>query len=90
MGNTSLFAPESSITKAYERLSFRGLGYFVIHAGGRCYRRRSADSTLLACSLDEVERRIAMPGADKMAFAAEPDAGKIAARFAQRSPPRHE
>src|ERR1700730_1957856 len=78
IGNTSLFAIESNITKAYERLSFRGLGSFVIHVGGRSYARSSADGTLLACSFDEVERRIEMHGTHNVSFAAKPDAGKIA------------
>jgi hypothetical protein len=81
IGNTSLFAIESSITEAYERLSFRALGFFVIHVGGRRYGRRSVDSTMLACSFDEVERRIAMRGTHNVPFAAEPDAGKIANAF---------
>jgi hypothetical protein len=81
IGNTSLFAIESSVTKAYERLSFRGLGFFLIHIGGRSYGERSADSTMLACSFDEVERRIAMRGSHNVSFATEPDAGKIADAF---------
>jgi hypothetical protein len=81
IGDTTIFAIESSITKAYERLSFRGLGFFVIHVGGRSYGRRFADSTLLACSFDEVETRIAMRGAHDVAFGAETDAGKIADAF---------
>ena len=81
IGNTSRFAIESSVTKAYERLSFRGLGFLVIHVGGVSYGRPSADSTMLACSFDEVERRIARRGTHSVPFAAEPDAGKIADSF---------
>lgn len=81
IGDTSVFAIESGITKAYERLGFRALGYFIIHIGGRSYGKRSADGTLLACSFDEVERRIAMRGTQNVSFAAEPDAGKIAEAF---------
>lgn len=81
IGNTSEFAIESQITQAYERLSFRALGFFVIYVGGRCYGRRSADSTMLACSYDEVERRIANRGAHIAPFASNPDAGKIARAF---------
>jgi hypothetical protein len=80
VGNPSLFAIESSITHAYERLSFRALGSFVIHVGGRSYGRRSTDSTMLACSYDEVERRIAMRGSHTAAFASEKGA-EIAAAF---------
>ncbi len=81
IGNTSLFAIESSVTKAYERLSFRALGFFVVHVGGRSYGRRSADSTMLASSFDEVERRIARRGTHNVSFAVEPDAGRIADAF---------
>lgn len=81
IGNTSLFVIESSITKAYERLSFRGLGFFIIHVGSHAYGVRSADSTLLACSFDEVERRIARRGNHSVSFATEPDAAKMADSF---------
>lgn len=80
-GDPSVFAIESSITRAYERLSFRGLGFFVIHVSGRCYGRRAADSTLLACSYDAVERRIALRGSHITSFANEPDPVKIAGAF---------
>lgn len=78
VGNPSVFAIESGITRAYERLSFRALGFFVIYVGGRCYGRRSPDSTMLASSYDEVERRIARRGSHTAPFASEPDAGQIA------------
>jgi hypothetical protein len=81
IGNASVFSIESGITRAYERLSFRALGFFVIHVGGRCYGKRAPDSTMLACSYDEVERRIAMRGSHAAPFATEPDAGKIADAF---------
>lgn len=81
VGDPSVFAVESSITEAYERLSFRALGFFVIHISGLCYGRRTADSTMLACSFDEVKGRIAMRGGHTVPFAAEPDAGRIAEAF---------
>jgi len=77
-GKPSVLGIESSITRAYQRLSFRALGFFVIYVCGRCYGRRSSDSTMLACSYDEVERRIAMRGTHTVPFANESDAGKIA------------
>jgi hypothetical protein len=81
IGNPSVLAIESSITKAYERLSFRGLGFFVIHVGGLSYGRRAPDSTMLACSYEEVERRVAMRGSHSVPFALEADATKIATAF---------
>jgi hypothetical protein len=81
IGNPSIIGIESSITRAYERLSFRALGFFVIHVGGRCYGVKSPDATLLANSFDEVERRVAMRGSHAVPFATEADAGKIADSF---------
>ena len=81
IGNPSIIGIESSITRAYERLSFRALGSFVIHVGGRCYGVKSPDATLLANSFDEVERRVAMRGSHTVPFATEADAGIIADSF---------
>jgi hypothetical protein len=81
IGNPSVLAIKSSITRAYQRLSFRALGFFVIYVGGRCYGRRSPDSTMLACSFDEVKRRISLRGSHTTPFASEPDAGKVADAF---------
>jgi Immunity protein 42 len=80
IGNPSVFAIESSIVQAYERLSSRALGFFVVYVGGRCYGRRSPDATMLACSHNEVERRIAQRGSHTASFASE-EAGKIADAF---------
>ena len=81
IGDPSILAIESSIAEAYEQLSLRALGFFAIHVGGLCYGRRSADSTMLANSFDEVGSRIAMRGAHKMPLASEADAGRIADAF---------
>lgn len=81
IGDTSVLAIESSISQAYEQLSFRALGFFAIYVSGFCYGRRSADSTMRACSFDEVESRIAMRGSHVVPFTAETDAGKIASAF---------
>ncbi|MGC2473729.1 MAG: Imm42 family immunity protein [Candidatus Sulfotelmatobacter sp.] len=80
IGDPSILAIESEITHAYERRSFLALGFFAIHVSGRSYGRRSSDSSMLACSHDEVERRIAARGAHTAAFA-ESDAAKIADSF---------
>lgn len=78
IGNPDTFAVESSITHAYARPSLLGLGFFVIYAGGLCYGNRSPKSTMLACSYDEVGRRIAGRGSHSVPFGDDPDAGKIA------------
>lgn len=69
VGDKSIFAIESEIDRAFERLSWRGLGYFVIHVGGRIYGIKSPGQTMLACSLDEVERRILKRGTHEAPFA---------------------
>jgi hypothetical protein len=81
VGNPGVFAIESAITNAYERLSFRALGFFVIHVGGRRYGVHKPDATMLACSFDAVERRLSRRGMHTAPFAAEPDAGRIADAF---------
>jgi hypothetical protein len=81
VGNLSFFAIESNITLAYERLSFRALGFFVVHLGGKSYGKPSPDSTMLARSYDEVERRIAMRGSHTATFASERGAEEIAVAF---------
>ncbi|MGA9793666.1 MAG: Imm42 family immunity protein [Terriglobales bacterium] len=81
IGDPSVFAIESSITRAYERLSLRGLGFFVIYVNGRCYGKREPDNTMLACSHDVVEKCIAMRGSHAVPFATQSDAGKIADAF---------
>ena len=78
VGDPTIFAIESIITEAYERLSFLALGLFVIHVGGRCYGVYKPDATMLACSFGEVEERIAHRGRHTAPFADELDAGKIA------------
>lgn len=78
IGDPSEFAIESGISIAYEELVARALGYFVIHIGGRCYGVREPDATWMACSFDEVKRRLDERGAHTAPFSTEPDAGKIA------------
>jgi hypothetical protein len=81
VGNPSVFAIESTITRAYERLSLRALGFFAVHVSGHCYGGRSPGSTMLACSYDEVESRIAERGSHTAPFASEAAPGKIADAF---------
>ena len=78
VGNPLVFAIESEFTKAYERLSFRALGFFALHVGSRCYGVRAPETTMLACSFDAVNRRIEARGRHQASFAAVPDGGKLA------------
>lgn len=78
VGDASLFALESCISKAYARLSLRALGFFAIHIQGKRYGVSKPDATLLACSFDEIVRRIASRGMHTAPFATEPSAGRIA------------
>lgn len=78
IGNSSIFAIESEVAVPLQRLSERGLGYFVLYVDGRCYGNRRADATLLACSLDAVDRRISRRGLHKIEFLAAATAFDIA------------
>ncbi len=77
VGEPSIAAIESSITRAYERLSLRALGYFVIYVKGSRYGVCSPHASMLANSFDEVERRIADRG-KHTSFIAESGADQIA------------
>jgi hypothetical protein len=83
VGNPSRFAIESEFSVAYSRPSHRALGFFVIYLEGTAYGVRSDTATLLACSFDEVEKRLRQRGTHIAPFAAEPDAGAIADAVAQ-------
>jgi hypothetical protein len=78
VGNPRIFAIQSEITHAYERLSLRALGFFVIHVMDRCYGVNSPEATMLANSFDTVSRRIVARGLHTASFALGSEAGKIA------------
>ena len=81
IGNPAIFAIESEISRTYERLSFRALGFFVLHVGGQRYGEYEPEATLLANSFDEVQERIVFRGKHTAPFATEPDGGAIADAF---------
>jgi Immunity protein 42 len=81
IGNPAVFAIESEITRAYESLGLRALGFFVLHIGGRRYGVHEPDATMLANSFDEVQERIASRDKHTAPFASEPDGGTIADAF---------
>lgn len=78
VGDPSVFAIESGISHAYERASFRALGFFVIHLGGIVYGVKAPDATLLACSFDQVGKRIVSRGEHEAFFSCHDDSGEIA------------
>src|SRR5258708_4850782 len=78
IGDKDRFALESCITQAYIHPGSRALGFFVIHVAGRSFGVRAPDATLLACSFDKVEDRIARRGTHVTPFATHPQAGVIA------------
>jgi hypothetical protein len=80
IGSPSVFAIESEITQAYDRLSQRALGFFVLHVGGRRFGVCKPDATMLGCSFDTVQRRIGERGRHTAPFGDE-DGGKIADAF---------
>lgn len=77
VGDKSRFAIESYVTEYFERLSQRALGYFVIYIGGKVYGNRSAGATLLACSFDAVNRRLARRGTHIVSFGMEESVEKL-------------
>lgn len=81
IGSPEIFAIESGITEAYERLSLRALGYFVIYVAGRSYGVKELDASMLACSFDEVGRRLAERGSHAPIFPIDADPGEIAHAF---------
>jgi hypothetical protein len=81
VGDPTVFAIESNITQSYSNLGQRALGYFVIHLAGSEYGVRSPDATLLACSFDAVQRRIARQGTHCILFDLEVDSVKIVEAF---------
>jgi hypothetical protein len=69
VGDPSVFAIESEIARAFERPSWRALGFFVIHVAGQRYGVKSPGQSMLACSVDEVEARITSRGTHQAPFA---------------------
>lgn len=78
VGDPDQFAIECDILSASKKASIRAIGLFNIHICGYRYGSTAIDSTALACSFDEVERRISHRGSHTAPFSAEPDAGLIA------------
>ncbi|MFN9300615.1 MAG: Imm42 family immunity protein [Acidobacteriota bacterium] len=70
-GNPETFAIESHITRAYEELGLRALGFFTVMIKGRRFGVHEEDATMMANSYDEVCRRIANRGQHTAPFGAD-------------------
>jgi hypothetical protein len=81
IGATNVFAIESGITRAYEDLGLRALGFFALHIAGERYGVHAPDASLLACSLGEVEDTLARRGSHSATFAIAVDGGRVADAF---------
>lgn len=62
VGDESKFSIEYGVSKFYKNLSQRALGYFNISINGVRFGVHSPNATLLACSLDAIERRLMRKG----------------------------
>jgi hypothetical protein len=78
IGNPAQFAVEYSITEAYEILSQRALGYFVIHVFGTTYGIKTLNAALLGSAFYELKEIIERRGTHVAPFSSEPDATDIA------------
>jgi hypothetical protein len=78
IGNPAQFAIEFGISMMSEKASIGAIGFFNIHISECRYGLHDVDSTAIACSFDEVERRISQRGTHTASFSTEPDAGLIA------------
>jgi hypothetical protein len=72
VGDTLIFAIESELLYAFEKPSWRGMGFFLIHIAGQSYGIKSPGQSMLACSFDEVGTRIKGRGTHQASFAEAP------------------
>jgi hypothetical protein len=75
---TNVFEIKSGIAVAYESPGLRALGHFILRIADREYGVNEHDASMLACSFDEVERRIKDRGKHVIFFSKHPSAGEIA------------
>ncbi|MBH0239763.1 Imm42 family immunity protein [Methylobrevis albus] len=78
VGDVSILAIESAITRAVPNRSQLALGYFVLHVGGKVYGVRALDATMLGCSFQEVENRLRRRGTHVLPALADVDAALVA------------
>ena len=77
-GDPRFFAIESHIAIAYSSGSMKALGCFLLHIAGKRFGVAERDATLLACSVEQVQRRLAMRGFHVAEYAENTDAYLIA------------
>jgi hypothetical protein len=81
IGDPAVFAIESEITVAYERLSQRALGFFVIHVAGRCYGVKASGASMLGVAFNDVAKRIKDRGTHNVPSLSNADSVEIAKAF---------
>lgn len=81
VGDCCVFAIESKITEAVERLSQLALGFFVIHVGRHAFGVRKPDASMLGCSFGEVEHRLQRRGTHLLPMLADVAAVDVAAAY---------
>ncbi len=93
VGDPNRFAIESTVSVAYERLSFLALGHFAIHLSGTCYGVRKPDATMIALSYDTVRSIIKNRGSHKEETVTDWTAGQVAdfhlVYYGAELPPNH-
>ncbi|MEP9359496.1 Imm42 family immunity protein [Sphingomonas sp. KR3-1] len=80
VGDQGSFAIESGITQLLPGQP-RGLGWFVVHVGGKRYGVRKPSATLLDCSFDEVNNRVWRRGTHQVPFLSDVRAPAIVDAF---------
>jgi hypothetical protein len=83
VGKPGVFAIESRISSWHEEVSRRALGLFVVYLNGLRYGVFEQNASFLACSFDEVGRRIAQRGQHVCDFASESHPATIAEAFSK-------
>ena len=81
IGDPAVFAIESEITVAYERVSQRALGFFAVHVAGRCYGVTTSDATILGVAFADVAKRIEGRGSHSVPPVSNADSIEIATAF---------
>jgi hypothetical protein len=79
IGNLNEFAIDWGITRPYESASLLALGWFTVWLKGKQFGVKSPEATMLACSFDEVKKRISDRGTHTAIFSKESASSIVAA-----------